>query len=272
MDTVKEFWYINIVERPERKARLEARTQKIGLKLQRFEAVTPRNDKRVDALRKGRAQGQIPGAIGCTLSHYDLWRRAAETNQRIYIQEDDLIYRKDFVSLVDDFIRKLDKEHPDWDVLHLNAFLGHEILDSSYHNKLIPLTGMTWSLGSYVINPSAARLCLSYYDFPAPGAEDPSPAGPGLQIPDILISWLFTTSPGKSFTTYPYPSIQDKLGTDVQTSHQGLKNDHEYYYNQYGRAFKNVYDWTETDVDFDKPLRSYFEKQKAAQSSDGTVG
>lgn len=256
MDTVKEFWYINIAKRTERRQRVEARSEAIGLpKLQRFEAVTPWNDHRVTLLKGGRASDQVPGAIGCTLSHYDLWTRSAEIGWRIYIQEDDLIYRKDFVQLVDQYIKDLDKEFgaDGWEVLHLNPYLGK--IEKDLHNSRIPLTGLTWSLGGYVINPKAAQRCLNYYRFPKSGETvDLNPSGPKLRIPDILISHLFSSKPGISFTTFPYPGIQDKLGTDVQTSTEGLESDHDYYYNQYGGFYKDYYDWTATDEEFDQPL------------------
>ncbi len=256
METVQEFWFINMAERSERRQRVEVRSEKIGLQLKRYNAVTPWSDERVEIMKNGRGKDKVPGAIGCGLSHYDLWCLSAEKEIRLYIQEDDLIYRKDFRSLVDRTIKNLDAKHGSdgWDVLHLNPYLNLP-LDGPMEDRLIPLTGTTWSLGAYILNPKAAELLVDYYCFPKKEeTKDILPWGPELTIPDLMISWLFSYRPEKSFTLYPYPSIQDKLGSDVQIEHCNMEHDHDYYYNKYGGKFKDLYDWTATEASYDSPI------------------
>lgn len=248
METISEFYYINLDQRVERKKRLEARSKAVGLKnLTRYSGITRQNDSRVDELKASRASEMSFGAIGCVLSHYDLWCQAADSNARIYVQEDDLIYRKDFVEIINNLITFLDsKSKNSWHVIHLNPYFN-QTPSKDLYNRPLELNSFTWSTGAYVINPLAAKLLVRYWNLPRKGQS--VSVGPKLLPADFVMSWLYEKFPGKSISYFPYPCIQDKLDSDIQPSDEVNKLENDYYYNQYGKVFRNFYDWTATTID-----------------------
>lgn len=231
-------------QRPDRKVRTENRAKRIGLNnLQRFTAVNVWNDPRVNMLKNGRARHMTKGEIGCLLSHYDLWCLSADTGFNIYIQEDDIIYQKNFISIANNLIEHMDKlcGEDNWHIVHLSPYITRKINPDEY-GKPILINEIVWTNGAYVISSKAATLLIEMLKLPTPGQErDDYPNVPVLTADHAFIR-LFLSHPNKSVTTYPYPSFQDKSSTDTQRNRHSLNNDRNFYQNIYAARFNNLYD------------------------------
>jgi glycosyl transferase, family 25 len=79
-------------------------------------------------LRKG-SQNYSAGAIGCAMSHLQLWDKCIELNKPIIILEDDIIVSKDFKKHINNLTNNLLPKK--WDILQLNYNFDSVL---SYHN------------------------------------------------------------------------------------------------------------------------------------------
>ena len=101
IDDLEHIFYINLEHRIDRKKSIENELNKLGLlqKANRFNAIKMSN-----------------GAIGCSLSHYQLLRNALKNNlNHICILEDDIIFLNPelFISQLNKFL----ENHKEWDVI-----------------------------------------------------------------------------------------------------------------------------------------------------------
>jgi glycosyl transferase family 25 len=77
------------------------------------------------------------GAIGCYLSHINLWKKlkSSDTDDMFLIFEDDVVLSNSTtLYIIDSFIQKIDENNPDWDMI----FLGWMNPLSFLTNKDIP--------------------------------------------------------------------------------------------------------------------------------------
>lgn len=121
------------------------------------------------------------GAIGCALSHLNLWKKCIEINKPILIMEDDVIVSADFTTHLDTVMRMLPV---DWDILQLsynfdtvlsfhntsyevcNGIFGQTKMretdiEGFVHSKIYPtIAKLNHSFGTsaYIISPKGARL------------------------------------------------------------------------------------------------------------------
>jgi GR25 family glycosyltransferase involved in LPS biosynthesis len=101
-DFIKNVLYINLANRPDRKERVEAQLNVLGIPFQRFNAVSMKN-----------------GAVGCTLSHIKCLQLARDSDwDHVLIVEDDIeflnpeLFQKQFSS----FMTEMPEDNA-WDVL-----------------------------------------------------------------------------------------------------------------------------------------------------------
>jgi len=244
MDQIPK-WYINMDNRSGRKSRIEVRSQRVGLvDIQRFPAVTVWNDPRVTLLKQGRGKSLTNGEIGCLLSHYDLWCTSVKTNSKIYIQEDDLIYRKDFIAIANSLITYMNNFYGEdnWHIIQLNPGFEQELNPEDY-NKPILLDTVVWNCGSYIITPTAAALLIDMLNLPTVGQDhDPNP-NQSILTSDIAFIQLFKNYPKKSVSIYPHPSLQDKCCTDTQRNRFNLNHDQNMLFSKYIFQNRELYDW-----------------------------
>ena len=95
---IKHAFYINLLSRPDRKEHVENQLKRIGIKVERFNAVKMKN-----------------GAIGCSMSHLKLIEMAKKNEwDHILIVEDDILFTKPEVFI--DSFNKFLFNHPNFDV------------------------------------------------------------------------------------------------------------------------------------------------------------
>lgn len=100
-----------------------------------------------------------PGVIGCFYSHYNLWKKCVELNERIFIFEDDVIFIRNYIPI-------------DFDEILIVA-IGKELyknqLKDVYNNPVGIPSALPWIRASmpgnvgYGITPIAAAKLLETY-------------------------------------------------------------------------------------------------------------
>ena len=124
------------------------------------------------------------GAVGCALSHLNLWKKCIEINKPILIMEDDVIVSYEFTKHLDTVMQMLPEN---WDILQLsynfdsvlsfnntsyevcNGVFGKKNITSTdietfVQSKIYPtIAKLNHSFGTsaYVINPKGARILKS---------------------------------------------------------------------------------------------------------------
>ena len=115
-----EIHVINLKRSTDRKEAFEKNNSKYINKYNYFEAIDG-NDLDINKLDLNvydkKASGYTKGALGCALSHYNLWQKCCISNKPFLILEDDVILNKDFA----DHFRTVFKMLPEnWDILLLS--------------------------------------------------------------------------------------------------------------------------------------------------------
>lgn len=166
---------INLIHRKDRKLHIQSQLNKQSIAHRFYEAVqganinidsldnfiiTQRGKEFVNGKRKKKwGLTLTSGAVGCALSHLNLWN-SVQPHKNLVIFEDDIV-------LCDNFIPKLNmllKEMPDdWELFYLGSHIKQKILDESNTPIFIP-KGQVNGTGSYVINAKGAeklrKLCF----------------------------------------------------------------------------------------------------------------
>lgn len=119
---------INLLRRPERRIKMEKSFRELGLEVEHFPAVDGR-DLSLDIIEKMgirflpgyedpyHHRQMTMGEIGCFLSHYKIWERMVELEQKeVLILEDDIRFEPFFK---DKAIQLLDEARfvEDWDLM-----------------------------------------------------------------------------------------------------------------------------------------------------------
>ncbi|WP_309383345.1 glycosyltransferase family 25 protein [Cerasicoccus frondis] len=104
-----------------------------------------------------------PNELGCSLSHVEAWRLAAELDGPLIVLEDDIEVHDDFCSMIE---ARADWLPADWDVVNF----GHDIakpvnLKPIAHEhgpakSLCEFEGVVARTGAYMVSPTAARKLL----------------------------------------------------------------------------------------------------------------
>tara|TARA_B110000977_G_C11091282_1_gene496983 strand:- start:4200 stop:4835 length:636 start_codon:yes stop_codon:yes gene_type:complete len=94
-----------------------------------------------------------PGAIGCALSHLNLWN-SVQSHKNLVVFEDDINLCENFKSR----LHELFKEVPDdWELLYLGSHIKPKILQESDQPYFVPLNKQVNGTGSYVVNKAGAE-------------------------------------------------------------------------------------------------------------------
>lgn len=105
-----KFFYINLKERTDRKKFIEDQAKKLNIETERVNAINKNNQIVENHLSKNLFKGTNSGAIACTLSHVEVWKKILNQNLEFAIVlEDDAIlspsllttleYMKSFLTL-----------------------------------------------------------------------------------------------------------------------------------------------------------------------------
>lgn len=190
---------INLDTRPDRWNTLYRRLETYGLTkhLIRKRAVTP------SEVTLPFSSDLKPAQKACAQSHIELWKAFIESKEKyILILEDDVCFRKDWVTILQERLATLQTEHPGWRALFLNV-----------SEESMPYN--TWN-GAHRMNMTGAILysrrgmetLLSMY---GPGSEDKN----GLYYASDRMTYNLQYKT-QSYTYFPWLAIQDGSLSDLQ--------------------------------------------------------
>jgi GR25 family glycosyltransferase involved in LPS biosynthesis len=147
-----------------------------------------------------------PTQRACTYSHLQVMRRLLESGaEAALILEDDILFRSDWLSIVNTKCRLLETEDPQWDAVFLNVSEPYDVLEQWHVARRQCLAG------AYILRKSAAEWILSRsakYD---------------------CIDWMtqLLQERGHSYTYYPWLAIQQGEdtfnGTNVSADWEKVK-------------------------------------------------
>jgi len=146
---------INLVNRPDKRKNMEAKFKELGILVEWFDAVpygfAPEivNSLKPTVNDFPRFNTKTPNEFGAAMSHYTVIKKALlEGAERIFVFEDDVMFRKDFN---DKFDRYMDVLPGDWDMFLLYSFM-YEIKPQNVRiNAKWMRSYLAWSLMSYGI-------------------------------------------------------------------------------------------------------------------------
>ena len=210
--------YINLAsdtaKRKELETLFEACTPK-GWTLQRFEAI----DKQF--VLSHDISGQISdGAKGCFLSHQHLLGQHLETQQPLFIVEDDVVFTARTFELIDQIVDKMDPQ-AEWDIIHTDicvpspgAMIDFYLAKKSTAADQLSLVNLKdkfyASTAAYIVNPKSVRKIFNLL----------SHSGPLDQPIDLFYRFLTHSGILQSYVTVPFiTSLSNRsTQTNIQKS------------------------------------------------------
>lgn len=161
-----KIYLINLERAADRLAAMRRKLDELGLPFERVEATDGRamstEEKIAFAKLRPRANGWLPGAIGCFRSHYQVWKAIAEGEEDFgVVFEDDVHISAALPALLDGVGAYLDQ----FDIVRLEAtkhrvWLNTEKKMSVAQTNLIEVRSETWGAAAYVLTREAARLLI----------------------------------------------------------------------------------------------------------------
>lgn len=159
-------WLINLPRSVERRERMDAQLESMGLDYKRFLAVDGREEWNnlvssidLEAFRLNVGREVMPGEIGAYFSHMGVWQELVDSHYEVaLVLEDDVVFHEDFLGAL-----HMAMVHQDeWDFLKLNKIrakkpvLQREIGPYALNAYAGPATG----LGAYLIHRGLAERLL----------------------------------------------------------------------------------------------------------------
>ena len=161
-----KIYLINLERAKDRLAAMCRKLDELGLSFERIEATDGRvmstEEKIAFAKLRPRANGWLPGAIGCFRSHYKVWTAIAEGEEDFgVVFEDDVHISAALPNLLNGIGAYLDQ----FDIVRLEAtkhrvWLNTEKKMSVGQTKLVEVRSETWGSAAYVLSREAARLLV----------------------------------------------------------------------------------------------------------------
>jgi len=100
------------------------------------------------------------GAVGCYLSHLDIYKKIANSDKEYgLIFEDDIELPKNFYKSMNEGLNEINKIDPEWDIY----LLGHICIECDIEKKYIRAKKF-WCLHSYIVKKESAKKLLKYLD------------------------------------------------------------------------------------------------------------
>lgn len=156
-------WLINLPRSVERRARMEAQLQTLGLDYTLFDAVDGQADwdrlaESVDlpAFRRNVGREVLPGEIGCYHSHLGVWQALIASGPKAaLVLEDDVVFHEDFLLALDRALANADC----WDMLKLNKIRAKFPVEQGRlgEYKLTAFVGSFTGMGAYLITRDCAE-------------------------------------------------------------------------------------------------------------------
>jgi glycosyl transferase family 25 len=158
---------INLQRATGRLAAMQKKFDDLGLSFERIEATDGRalspEQRQEFARARPRANGWIPGHIGCFCSHYQAWTEIAQGVEDFgVVFEDDVHISAALPKLLDAIGSHLEQ----FDVLRLEATKHRVLLNRARHFSvagidLVEVRSETWGAGAYVLPKRTAQLLLA---------------------------------------------------------------------------------------------------------------
>ena len=124
-------YYVNLEERTDRRAHMEAMLKSRGIEAERVSAFHWKDVDYENPLYR-KMYERTPGAIGCYLSQVYCMRKAQDAGKSVLIMEDDLQFTEDFVSTRVPIIEKFCNGNT-WDVMFLGGTVHYPV--PQWHTK-----------------------------------------------------------------------------------------------------------------------------------------
>ena len=160
-------WLINLDRATERRRQMEERLGLLGLNYTRFDAIDGRRDWErlsssvdISAFRRNVGRDVIPGEIGASHSHLEVWRQLIASEFEIgLVLEDDVVFHKDFI----DAINAALTVKQSWDFLKLNKIRAKQPICQGQVAgwRLNAYLGPATGLGAYLIRRDLAERLVS---------------------------------------------------------------------------------------------------------------
>jgi GR25 family glycosyltransferase involved in LPS biosynthesis len=168
---INKIYYINLDRRTDRYEHINNELKKINYigPIEKISAIDGKtlninnlsntlitDEGKNDALDKNKGMYYIltPGAVGCALSHLNIYNKIIEEiddNNYVLILEDDITIDNNFMNKLNNYINKM----PQFDIL----FLGYHHTDANLEeneNEIYGKPNKIWGLFGYLINKKAA--------------------------------------------------------------------------------------------------------------------
>jgi glycosyl transferase family 25 len=162
-----KIYLINLSRAGNRLVAMQKKFDDLGLSFERIEAVDGRamskEQKHAFAIVRPRANGWLPGAIGCFRSHYLAWTAIAKGDAEFGVVFEDDVH---ISSKLPDLLANIGQYLNDFDVVRLEA-TKHRVLlngENTLHVAAIDLVEVkseTWGAGAYILPKKAAQLLLN---------------------------------------------------------------------------------------------------------------
>lgn len=159
-------WLINLPRSTERRDRMQAQLQAVGLDYTLFDAVDGRanwaqiaDSVDLPAFRANVGREVLPGEIGCYQSHLAVWRALIATPYRVaLVLEDDVILHDDFLHALDVALAHADR----WDMLKLNKIRAKLPVEQGAVGpyRLAAFAGSFTGMGAYLVSRECAEQLL----------------------------------------------------------------------------------------------------------------
>lgn len=168
----RKVYMINLDRRADRRTKMEACFEELGLEYQRVAAVDGQDIDEAFLEAEGirtmpefvepyHGRAVKAGEIGCFLSHHRVWQEVANHGVPAAVLEDDVRFEPRFKLRMDLLEQELGRLRLDWDLI----FLGRKILSRSSEewvegsSMLVHVDYSYWTL-AYLVTPEGARKLL----------------------------------------------------------------------------------------------------------------
>jgi len=159
---------INLVNRQDKKTKMKERFDRLGIEVEWFKAVEYGFASQVinslPPIRNDfiRFNPNNPNEFGAAISHYTVIKTAfLEGVEKIFVFEDDVLFRKDFNDKFDKYYNSLPS---DWDMIMLYSFMYKIQPQNIRVNARWIKSYDSWSLMSYGMNRKAMERYISDQD------------------------------------------------------------------------------------------------------------
>jgi GR25 family glycosyltransferase involved in LPS biosynthesis len=135
---------------------------KEGISFERYPAINGGLLDKYKLIKEGKLINEriTKGAIGCYLSHYNIWKKELNNGRNILVLEDDVILRKNLLKNFKEIYKQIPEN---WDIIYLGAsnIYGKKI-DKNIVEPIKTKNGSTFNTGMYgmLINKKALPILI----------------------------------------------------------------------------------------------------------------